>query len=80
MAEGSYKCTDCDHEGLWCQACLVRVHQWPPFHHARKWDNHTLQLFNRKLFPASLLRPRMAFTFRLLKLFHMLNHVGRPTL
>ncbi|KIJ30126.1 hypothetical protein M422DRAFT_130893, partial [Sphaerobolus stellatus SS14] len=37
------------------------------------------QLFNNKLFPASMARPRTAFTFRVLKLFHMLNHVSRTT-
>ncbi|KIJ46788.1 hypothetical protein M422DRAFT_84058, partial [Sphaerobolus stellatus SS14] len=37
------------------------------------------QLFRRRLFPASMSRPRTAFTFRLLKLFHMLNHVARTT-
>ncbi|KIJ29406.1 hypothetical protein M422DRAFT_188553, partial [Sphaerobolus stellatus SS14] len=37
------------------------------------------QLFARCLFMASLSRPRTAFTFRMLKLFHMLNHVGRIT-
>ncbi|KIJ48790.1 hypothetical protein M422DRAFT_97063, partial [Sphaerobolus stellatus SS14] len=31
------------------------------------------QLFARRLFLASLSRPRTAFTFRMLKLFHMLN-------
>jgi len=37
------------------------------------------QLFARRLFPASIQRPKTAFTFRSLKLFHMLNHVARTT-
>lgn len=37
------------------------------------------QLFSRRIFPASTLRPKTAFTFRVLKLFHMFNHVARTT-
>jgi len=37
------------------------------------------QLFARRLFPASIQRPKTAFTFRSLRLFHMLNHVARTT-
>ncbi|KIJ55894.1 hypothetical protein M422DRAFT_150547 [Sphaerobolus stellatus SS14] len=37
------------------------------------------QLFARRLFPASMDRPRTAFTFRLLKQFHMLSNVARIT-
>ncbi|KIJ32881.1 hypothetical protein M422DRAFT_81509, partial [Sphaerobolus stellatus SS14] len=37
------------------------------------------QLFARKWFPATILRPRTAFTFRVLKLFHLLNHVARTS-
>jgi len=35
------------------------------------------QLLARKLLPGSVLRPRTAFTFRLLRLFHMLHHSRR---
>ncbi|KIJ25942.1 hypothetical protein M422DRAFT_192828 [Sphaerobolus stellatus SS14] len=35
------------------------------------------QLFERKWFPATLQRPRTAISFRVLKLFHLLNHVAR---
>ncbi|KIJ30682.1 hypothetical protein M422DRAFT_186777, partial [Sphaerobolus stellatus SS14] len=35
------------------------------------------QLLQRKWFPATILRPRTAFTFRVLKLFHLLNQVAR---
>ncbi|KIJ32932.1 hypothetical protein M422DRAFT_265273 [Sphaerobolus stellatus SS14] len=37
------------------------------------------QLFERRLFPASMDRPRTAFTFRLMKQFHMLTNVARTT-
>jgi len=37
------------------------------------------QLFSRRLFPASPHRPKTAFTFRTMKLFHMLNHVPKTT-
>jgi hypothetical protein len=37
------------------------------------------QLFNARFFPASYFRPRTAFTFRLLKFFHLLSHVARTT-
>ncbi|KIJ30688.1 hypothetical protein M422DRAFT_186819 [Sphaerobolus stellatus SS14] len=35
------------------------------------------QLLGRKWFPATILRPRTAITFRVLKLFHLLNHIAR---
>ncbi|KIJ52282.1 hypothetical protein M422DRAFT_156835 [Sphaerobolus stellatus SS14] len=35
------------------------------------------QLLERKWFPATIIRPRTAITFRVLKLFHLLNHVAR---
>ncbi|KIJ28991.1 hypothetical protein M422DRAFT_189107, partial [Sphaerobolus stellatus SS14] len=38
------------------------------------------QLFSRRWFPASTLRPRTAITFHALKLFHLLNHVGQMSL
>ncbi|KIJ27639.1 hypothetical protein M422DRAFT_271180 [Sphaerobolus stellatus SS14] len=37
------------------------------------------QLFDKKLFLATMARPRTAFTFRALTLFHMLNHVSKAT-
>ncbi|KIJ22551.1 hypothetical protein M422DRAFT_197035 [Sphaerobolus stellatus SS14] len=37
------------------------------------------QLFARKWFPATILRPRTAFTFRVLKLSHLLNHIARTS-
>jgi len=35
------------------------------------------QLLSRRMVPTTILRPRTAFTFRLLKLFHMMHHTGR---
>jgi len=49
----------------WCRCAGA-----PPF---------TEQLFLRHLFPASYQQPKIAFTFRVLKLFHMFNHVARTT-
>jgi len=37
------------------------------------------QLLTRQIIPATLTRPQTAFTFRVLRLFHMLNHVARTT-
>ena len=37
------------------------------------------QLFSRRLFPATIQRPKTVFTFRVLNLFHLLNHIGRTT-
>ncbi|KAF8581769.1 hypothetical protein K439DRAFT_1353064 [Ramaria rubella] len=38
--------------------------------------SHCEQLLDRHLFPATQARPATAFTYRVMKLFHMLNHVG----
>jgi len=37
------------------------------------------QLFLQRIFPASTIRPRTGFTFRVLRLFHMLNITARTT-
>jgi len=37
------------------------------------------QLLGRRLVPATVIRLKTAFTFRLLKLFQMLNHVAKTT-
>ncbi|KIJ43647.1 hypothetical protein M422DRAFT_169455 [Sphaerobolus stellatus SS14] len=86
---GTMNCMDCDLEGLFCQSCFIHVYKWLPFHRPLEWHDGQFQrrsladlgyqLFRRRMFPASMSRPRTAFTFRLLKLFHMLNHVARTT-
>jgi hypothetical protein len=40
---------------------------------------HAEQLLRRQILPASTLRPQTGFTFRVMKLFQMLNLVGRLT-
>ena len=37
------------------------------------------QLLSRRFIPATVTRPKTAFTFRVLKLFQMLNHVAKTT-
>jgi len=134
----TYDCQDCDAPGLYCKECLLKEHQFRPFHRVHEWNGEHLvtrtlmalglivhighsgqpcihlddsggpqvltimdvngvhevriawcrcfnamsfaeQLLSRKLFPASIVKPRTAFTFRALKLFHMVHHVGRTT-
>ncbi|KIJ40051.1 hypothetical protein M422DRAFT_81245, partial [Sphaerobolus stellatus SS14] len=84
-----YDCVDCDAMGYYCQECIIERHQHLPFHRIEEWDGNCLrrtslaelaeQLFARKWFPATILRPRTAFTFRVLKLFHLLNHIARTS-
>ncbi|KIJ38144.1 hypothetical protein M422DRAFT_177109 [Sphaerobolus stellatus SS14] len=76
---GVYNCVDCDDIGFYCQNCILVKHQHLPFHWIEEWDGNSEQLFTRKWFPATILCPRTAFTFRVLKLFHLLNHMACTT-
>ncbi|KAF8188609.1 hypothetical protein K438DRAFT_1722560 [Mycena galopus ATCC 62051] len=33
-----YRCVDCFNVPMWCRACIVREHQYNPFHHIERWD------------------------------------------
>jgi len=37
------------------------------------------QLFQLRIFPASTINPKTGFTFRVLRQFHMLNHIAKTT-
>ncbi|KAF8185780.1 hypothetical protein K438DRAFT_1765569 [Mycena galopus ATCC 62051] len=34
----AYRCVDCFNAPMWCRACIVREHQYSPFHHIERWD------------------------------------------
>ncbi|KIJ31225.1 hypothetical protein M422DRAFT_78544, partial [Sphaerobolus stellatus SS14] len=86
---GAYECLDCDGIGYYCQGCMVAAHKHLPFHGIQEWDGNCMrritlrnlghivyfaeQLLSCKWFPATVLRPQTAVTFRVLKLFHMLT-------
>ncbi|KAJ6466504.1 hypothetical protein DFH09DRAFT_1485378 [Mycena vulgaris] len=33
-----YRCTDCLHSCLYCEACMVEIHHRTPLHHIEKWN------------------------------------------
>ncbi|KAF8143056.1 hypothetical protein K438DRAFT_2111109 [Mycena galopus ATCC 62051] len=33
-----YRCVDCFNAPMWCRACIVREHQYNPFHPIERWD------------------------------------------
>ncbi|KIJ48953.1 hypothetical protein M422DRAFT_247327 [Sphaerobolus stellatus SS14] len=83
MGHGLQKCQH-THDGTGVQKIIIvdlnGVHEimvaWCRCAHAPSLAE---QLFGHKLFPASLSKPRTAFTFRLFKFFQLLNHVARTS-
>ncbi|KIJ55898.1 hypothetical protein M422DRAFT_84453, partial [Sphaerobolus stellatus SS14] len=87
---GVYDCGDCDATDYYCQDCIIKKHQNLPFHRIEEWDGDCLRrrslaelgfiiFFGHGNNASTILRPRTAFTFRVLKLFHLLNHVTRTS-
>ncbi|KAJ7920511.1 hypothetical protein B0H13DRAFT_1605382 [Mycena leptocephala] len=33
-----FRCSDCLHSCLYCEACIAEVHRWTPLHHVEEWD------------------------------------------
>ncbi|KAJ7052855.1 hypothetical protein C8F01DRAFT_1236176 [Mycena amicta] len=38
QGKAEYRCTECFNAPLWCRGCVVRGHQYNPFHHIERWD------------------------------------------
>ncbi|KAJ7704531.1 hypothetical protein B0H17DRAFT_1039895 [Mycena rosella] len=37
-APATFRCVDCFNAPMWCRECIIRKHQYTPFHHIEKWD------------------------------------------
>ncbi|KAG6914117.1 hypothetical protein DXG01_002336 [Tephrocybe rancida] len=69
-----YECFDCCGRRMRCQQCIVIAHSENPFHSIQ---SHTAQLLRARLFPATVINPKTAATFSLLKTFELLSYKSK---
>ncbi|KIO19407.1 hypothetical protein M407DRAFT_82839, partial [Tulasnella calospora MUT 4182] len=70
-----FRCTQCFGRPVLCGGCLVRSHQFSPFHWPEQWvdQNHTSnkelweQLLEVDIWPATHKRPKTGFTMEVLR-------------